>query len=75
MEKSQKIRSTNSGSLRLTPRKKPLQTKIKCNVMNIVNLLSQKLAERKEVKLFIACELQLEIWRENKGKSVVMIIS
>lgn len=71
MDRSQKIRySTNSASFRFIPTKRTPQTKITRNFVNIVDVLGQKLAERKEVKLFIdqPVSLHLEIWRENQKK-------
>jgi len=70
MDRGLKIRySANSESFRFIPTKRTPKTKITC-IINAVNLLGQKLAERKEVKLFVdqPVSLQLEIRRENEKK-------
>lgn len=68
MDKSQKIRySTNSGSFRFIPTKRTPKTKVSCNIINVFNLLGEKLAERKEVKLFHRSTCELSV-RNVEGK-------
>lgn len=68
---------STSGSFRFIPTKRNPQTKSTCNIINVVNLLGQKLAEREEVSAFVdqPLSLQLEYGGNTKGNSVVIIVS